>query len=105
MPGSLSVEQLKEKLDRGEALCLLDVRTPAEHGIASLGGTLIPLGELPARYSELDSGAEIVVYCHHGVRSHQGAVFLERMGFTNVKNLSGGIDQWSIRVDPDVPRY
>ena len=66
-----------------------------------------PLGELPERLDELDDWrkAEIVVYCHHGVRSLQGTSLLQRAGFERVFNLRGGIDRWSLDIDPTVPRY
>jgi rhodanese-related sulfurtransferase len=101
----LSVQQLKERLDRGEDVFLLDVREPFEAEIANLSGLLIPLGELPARFNELDSTREIIVYCHHGNRSRYAAEFLQRQGFGSVKNLTGGIDAWSIQIEPTKPRY
>jgi rhodanese-related sulfurtransferase len=61
--------------------------------------------ELPDRFSELEKGEEIVVYCHHGNRSARAVDFLRRMGFENVKNLTGGINAWSLEIDPSVPRY
>ena len=84
---------------------LLDVREPFEAEIANLGGVLIPLGDLPARINELDSTRETIVYCHHGNRSRYAAEFLQRQGFGNVKNLTGGIDAWSIEIEPTKPRY
>ena len=87
---------------------LLDVREPAEHAIAALpGALLIPLGQLPARASELASwrAADVVVCCHHGIRSQHAIGFLQQAGFTRLRNLSGGIDQWSVEIDPQVARY
>ena len=101
----LSVQQLKGRLDRGEEVFLLDVREPFEAELANLSGLLIPLGELAARFNELDSTREIVVYCHHGNRSRYAAEFLQRQGFGSVKNLTGGIDAWSIQIEPTMPRY
>ena len=71
------------------------------------GSLLIPLPELEERADELDAlaGKEVVVYCHHGVRSRSAAAFLERLGFADVVSLAGGIDAWSLRIDPKVPRY
>ena len=98
--------EIKERLDRGEKLFLLDVREPQEFAFARIEGAhLIPLGELPNRYNELNADSEIVVYCHHGVRSLQAAYFLMQMGYTRVKNLVGGIDAWSLQADSEVPRY
>lgn len=85
---------------------LLDVRERPEASFASLpGSVLIPLGELPRRLDELDPDARIVVYCHHGVRSARALEVLEQAGFTRARHLTGGIDAWSVKVDPEVPRY
>jgi len=98
--------QLKERLDRGDDIFLLDVRETWEHHTARIeGGYLIPLGELIERIQELMAEEEIVVICHHGVRSHQGALMLLESGFKKVHNLVGGINAWSQLVDPNVPRY
>jgi hydroxyacylglutathione hydrolase len=101
----MTVEELKDRLDRGERPFLLDVREPFEFRIANLGGQLIPLREVPMRMNELDRNEEIVVYCHHGNRSRRAVEFLYESGFTNVKNLVGGIDAWSKRIDSSVPLY
>jgi adenylyltransferase/sulfurtransferase len=101
----MSVTQLKDRLEAGADLFLLDVREPFEHEIANLKGLLIPLGELPARLKELDKEREIVVYCHHGNRSRRAAEFLTRQGFRSVTNLAGGIEAWAIEIDPTMPRY
>jgi len=104
--GELEPAELKQRLDRGEALAVLDVREPEEVRLAALPGAIhIPMGDIPARLSELDCEAQWVVVCHHGMRSAQVAMYLARMGFTRVANLSGGIDEWSLTVDPAVPRY
>ncbi|WP_439641926.1 rhodanese-like domain-containing protein [Nevskia sp.] len=85
---------------------LLDVRTPEEIDLAALPGAVhIPLGELGQRIGELNPSAAIAVLCHHGVRSEMAGRLLERNGFTDVAHLIGGIDAWSQRVDPTVPRY
>lgn len=101
----ISVSQLKSRLEKGEDLFLLDVREPFEHEIANLGGLLIPLGDLPARLHEIDKGRDIIVYCHHGNRSRNTTEFLQGQGFRSVTNLAGGIDAWSMDIDPKVPRY
>lgn len=98
--------EIKKKLDGGEELFILDVREPQEFAYARIeGAQLIPLGELPSRYHELETDREMVVYCHHGIRSLQAVYFLAQMGFKRVKNLAGGIDAWSTQADPQVPRY
>lgn len=88
---------------------LLDVREPWEAQTARISvpgeQRLIPMGQLPARLDELDPAQSVVVYCHHGMRSLQVVAFLERQGFESVYNLAGGIDAWSVEVDPQVPRY
>lgn len=100
--------QLAEKLRRGERVWLLDVRHEWEHQLARLPGeALIPLHELPGRLDEVrpPEGAEIVCYCHHGVRSLSAAAILRQAGFGNAVSLAGGIDLWSRVIDPSVPRY
>jgi rhodanese-related sulfurtransferase len=85
---------------------LLDVREPWEFQTVRLEkSTLMPLREVPARIAELDANAEVVVICHHGGRSLQAALFLERQGFANVHNLAGGVDAWARQVDPAMPVY
>ena len=102
----LPVEELKARIDRGEAPILLDVREPWETSAVRLpGARLIPMNTVPARLAELDPDAEIVVYCHHGMRSWNVAAFLAQRGFTKVSNLTGGIDAWARRVDPAMRRY
>jgi rhodanese-related sulfurtransferase len=100
--------ELKRMLDAGEPVHLVDCREPVEHETARLPGSqLIPLGELAYRHGEVDppAGALVVVYCHHGVRSLSGAAMLLNAGHPNVASLAGGIDAWSVLVDPAVPRY
>jgi len=101
----LTPRELKEKLDRGEDIFILDVREPHEYQICNLHGHLIPLGELPRRVHELDSAREIVAHCKSGKRSAQAVDFLRQAGFRKVYNLRGGILSWSTEVDPRVPRY
>ncbi len=85
---------------------LLDVREPWEYQTCHIeGAELIPMNTIPARQAELDPDAAIVCICHHGARSMSVAAFLEKNGFTNVTNLTGGIHAWSQQVDPAVPTY
>jgi len=101
----LAVTALREKLDRGEDLVLIDVRGDDERGKASIAGAL-PWNEDTDRYLDsLPRDAQIVCHCHHGGRSQQAAEYLRSRGYTNVHNLTGGIDAWSLEVDPSVPRY
>ncbi len=102
----MTVDELKRRLDDGQEMTLLDVRTPQEYSIARLdGAVLIPLQELQDRLGELDPADTIVTYCHHGMRSARAVQFLRQMGFKRAINLAGGIDAWSQEVDPKVPRY
>ena len=108
MVAQLSVRELKQRLEQGQPTYLVDVRQQWEHERAALpGGVLIPLHELPARLDEVEppEGALVVCYCHHGVRSLSGAAILENAGFQGAASLRGGIDAWSMEVDPKVPRY
>ena len=85
---------------------LLDVREPWEYEKAHIEGALfIPMREVPARLAQIDEAKEVVAICHHGGRSMQVAMFLEKNGFNRVHNLVGGIDAWSRTVDPAVPLY
>jgi rhodanese-related sulfurtransferase len=105
---SLSPIQLAERLKGSPPPHLLDVRQPDEHAFAALpGSTLIPLGELMDRADEIEAwkDAEVVVYCHHGVRSLHAIGLLRQMGFVKLLNLTGGIDRWSLEADPNTPRY
>lgn len=101
----ITVEELKERLDRKEDLVLLDVREPHEYEIANLGGKLIPLNDLAKRVNELDSSNEIVVYCASGIRSGKAVRFLTELGFRKVKNLRGGIAAWAENIDQSMASY
>ena len=85
---------------------LLDVREPWEYQKARIEGSqLVPMNEIPARVGKLDPDQEVITICHHGGRSMQVAMFLEKNGFAKVHNLAGGVDAWSRTVDPSVPMY
>jgi len=102
----MNVNQLAERINSGTAPTLIDVREPNEYAYARIpGGVLKPLGDFHEWAQELDKDQEYVLYCHTGSRSWQAVYLLERMGFTKIYNLSGGIDSWSTHVDPSVPRY
>jgi rhodanese-related sulfurtransferase len=103
----ITAKQLAARMDAGERFYLLDVRQPAEHAIAALPGSkLVPLNELTVRFPEIQvpQGHTLVVYCHHGIRSMHGGMFLAQHGLTPL-SLAGGIEAWSVEVDPSVPRY
>jgi molybdopterin/thiamine biosynthesis adenylyltransferase/rhodanese-related sulfurtransferase/molybdopterin converting factor small subunit len=98
--------ELKDRLDRGEPIVIVDVREPQEYQINRIEGSrLIPLGELPQRYEELDPNAAIVMQCKSGARSAKATQFLRGVGFKNVRNLAGGILGWIDQVDPSQPKY
>jgi molybdopterin/thiamine biosynthesis adenylyltransferase/rhodanese-related sulfurtransferase/molybdopterin converting factor small subunit len=102
----ISVEQLKAKIDSGEAVNILDVREPNEFQICRIeGSTLIPLGQLGARVSELDPNQELIVHCKMGGRSARAVALLRERGFDKAYNLAGGILAWIDRVDPSQSKY
>lgn len=103
----LSVRELKEQLDKkSDKLVVLDVREPWERNICTLPeATAIPMREVPARVAELPKDAEIVVLCHHGIRSQQVALYLERAGFDKLNNVVGGIAAWAQEIDPNMATY
>jgi len=85
---------------------MLDVREPWEYEYCHLeNARLLPMNQVPQQYSDLDKDADIVVICHHGVRSYQVARFLEHYGFAKVYNLQGGMDGWARDVDPSMRKY
>lgn len=103
---SITVEELKEKRDSGEAVTLLDVREPHEWAISDLSGSVkIPLGTLPRKFSDLSRDGNIVVYCRTGGRSAQAVQFLNQMGYAAAKNLVGGINRWAEVIDTTMRRY
>lgn len=103
---TIEARELKAKLDRQEPFVLVDVREPYEYEICHIPGSrLIPLGELPARLSELDSADDIVLQCKSGTRSARALHILQEAGFKKLSNLEGGIIAWAEHVDPSVPKY
>ena len=104
----VAAAEVRDALDRGDEFLLLDVREPDEVATARIDGSRgLPLGELEARMDELASWRRrrVVVHCHTGARSARACQALRAAGFRNVANLAGGIEAWSLTVDPDVPRY
>jgi adenylyltransferase/sulfurtransferase len=101
----IRVEELKQRLDAGENLFLLDVRDEYEYEISNIGGQLIPLPELAKRLNELDANQNIVTVCKMGPRGVKAAQVLHKAGFTHVWNLTGGIHAWSDLVDSSVRKY
>ena len=103
----LTVRALQERLAQpGTPPLVLDVREGWEMQICALpGSTHIPMGQIPDRLNELDPARETVVVCQHGVRSRRVIGFLEQRGFTNLYNLTGGVDAWAREIDPGMPTY
>lgn len=103
----LNVRELKEKLEQKNGpLVVVDVREPWEQTVCALPGAVhIPMREIPQRLSELPKDAELVLMCHHGIRSQRVALFLEQQGFDKLNNLVGGIDAWAREVDPKMAVY
>jgi rhodanese-related sulfurtransferase len=105
----IAASDLAKLLDeQASDVLILDVREPWENKLAALPGSrLLPLAELPQRVNEIGVPKDrtVVTYCHHGVRSQTAAAWLERAGFRNVVSLAGGIDAWSVHIDPSVRRY
>ena len=102
---SITPQELKQRLEAGDRPEILDVRDPWEFELSRIEGSkLIPLSELPERFTELDPAAETVVLCHHGSRSAYATRALDHAGFQRVLNLEGGLDAYS-DVDDSVPRY
>jgi rhodanese-related sulfurtransferase len=104
----ISARQLSDRLNdnsRDEPI-LLDVREPWEFDVCRISGSKhIPMRTVPARITELDPEREVIVICHHGARSYQVGIFLERQGFSDVLNLSGGVAAWAHEVDPTMRQY
>jgi len=107
-PWEVEVQEIARAMASENPPLLIDCREPSEVVTASIDGTLnIPMGEISARLPELEAHDErdIVVMCHHGVRSLQVVAFLREAGFEDPRSLAGGIDRWSLEIDASVPRY
>jgi adenylyltransferase/sulfurtransferase len=104
---NITPAELKARLDRGDRFRLIDVREPDEWAIARIPqAELLPLSTFQQRFAaELSPEEDIVLYCHHGVRSGRAQDYLQAQGYSKVKNLSGGIDAWAVQLDPAMKRY
>ena len=107
LPIEITPAEVRELLKEGLPVRLIDVREPAEHAICHIeGAALIPMQYIPTRLQELDDpDARLVLFCHHGARSLSVAEWLRGQGVENCQSMAGGIDRWSVRIDPEVPRY
>ena len=104
--GDISASEANVARGRDRSIVLLDVREPFEWDIVHVDGARhVPLRDLPGRLRELDGHAEVLVYCHHGVRSRQAAELLRAAGFSKARSVRGGIDAWAVEVDPRLTRY
>jgi rhodanese-related sulfurtransferase len=102
----IAPREVKDRLDRGEKLLLVDVREPHEFALCQIeGAVLIPMGTIPANLQRLDVDEEVICLCHHGMRSLDVANWLRSKGVSGARSMAGGIDRWSTEVDPRVPRY
>jgi rhodanese-related sulfurtransferase len=102
----ISAKEVNERVRRGDKLLLVDVREQWEYDLSKIpGAKLIPLGTLPANLNTLLDADEVICYCHHGMRSLDAAVWLRQQGVESAKSMAGGIERWSVEVDPQVPRY
>lgn len=109
LPFEVDPAEVKRRLDSNEPLSLIDVREPFEHQIASLpSATLIPMNTIPANLQQIEAASDekpVIIFCHHGMRSLNVVSWLRRNGVENCQSMAGGIDEWSARIDPKVPRY
>jgi rhodanese-related sulfurtransferase len=101
----ISVQELKDKKDRGEDFQLIDVREDFEYEMSNLGGTLIPLGGILIESEKIDRNKPVVVMCRSGKRSAAAIMQLEQLGYTNLTNLQGGILAWASEIDPTINVY
>ena len=109
LPLEITPQEVHNRIQAGEKLALIDVREPIEHQLSRIDGAeLIPMRSVPAELSRLDAQADeapLIVFCHHGVRSLTVVHWLREQGVEACTSMAGGIDRWSLEIDPAVPRY
>jgi rhodanese-related sulfurtransferase len=109
LPLEITPQEVQRRLEAGEKLALIDVREPGEFQLARIGDAeLIPMRTVPAELSRLDAQADetpLIVFCHHGVRSLNVVNWLRGQGLEACQSMAGGIDRWSLEIDPSIPRY
>jgi rhodanese-related sulfurtransferase len=109
LPLEITPQEIQRRLQAGEKLALIDVREPGEFQLTRIAGAeLIPMRSVPAELSRLDAQADetpLIVFCHHGVRSLNVVNWLRGQGVEACQSMAGGIDRWSLQIDPAVPRY
>ena len=102
----IAPQELKQKLDQSEQVLIVDVREPWETQMGVIAGAkLIPLNTIPANMEVFANAEEVIIYCHHGMRSLNAATWLRSQGVDGARSLTGGIERWSTEIDPKVPRY
>jgi adenylyltransferase/sulfurtransferase len=102
----ITPREVKGRIDRGELFLFVDVREPWEHQTAHIeGAKLILLGQSPANFAELEAAGEVVLFCHHGMRSLDAAAWLRSQGVEGARSMTGGIERWGVEIDPKVPHY
>ena len=108
-PYEITPQEVKQRVDAGERILLIDVREPGEFQQARIAGAeLIPMRSVPAGLPRLEEQADralLVIFCHHGVRSLNVVNWLREQGVSACQSMAGGIDRWSCEIDPSVPRY
>lgn len=98
--------ELKQKLDSGEKPLIVDVREPWEAEICTISGAkLVPLNTVAENMGAFEGAAEVILFCHHGMRSLNAAAFLRRQGIDGARSLTGGIERWASEIDPGMTRY
>jgi rhodanese-related sulfurtransferase len=102
----ITPREVKALLDTGKDFLFVDVREPWEHATSYIeGAKLIPLREIPANLAQIEEAGEVVLFCHHGMRSLDAAAWLRSQGVGGARSMAGGIDRWAVEIDPHVPRY
>ena len=102
----IAPQELKQKLDQSTEIVLIDVREPWETQLGVIAGAkLIPLNSIPVNMEIFANAEEVIIYCHHGMRSLNAATWLRSQGVDGARSLTGGIERWSTEIDPKVPRY
>ena len=102
----ITVSELQRRKKAGDSILLVDVREPWEYEICRIeGAQLIPMRAIPANLQQLDVDQDVICYCHHGQRSLDVAAWLRAQGVESAQSLAGGIDRWSLEIDPSIPRY
>jgi len=108
VPLEVDCRTVQQRLQRGDSFLFLDCREQDEYATAKISGAkLLPMSEIASRISEYESekNSDVIVHCHHGGRSLRVAMWLRQQGFPKAQSMAGGIEQWSLQIDPTVPRY